>query len=150
MNTGIDRHVKAGYGCFMNTAMFAIIAATLAGCASSSPEDARNLGPDRKYSFDVAVDYQTVYRRIVDIARSCYQANLITASQIVNSDLYPGTRSGTISVGMYGISTAIYQVIDIQGDDAGTTKVTAIFPVGPIQKRGENVKAWATGSGKAC
>lgn len=126
-----------------------IAIAALAGCAASTPQDARRLGAERQVVFHLGDDYQTVYRRLVDVERRCFQTNLITASQIVNADLYPDTRSAEISVGMYGIATAIYQVIDLQGTDAGTT-VTATFPLGNPQAWGDKVKGWAEGSRQAC
>lgn len=133
----------------MKTLIAALAVAALAGCAASTPHDARNLGPERQVVFQLADDYQTVYRRLVDVERRCFQTNLITASQIVNADLYPDTRSAEISVGLYGIATSIYQVIDLQGTDAGTT-VTATFPLGNPQAWGEKVRGWAEGSRQAC
>lgn len=129
-------------------AAFSIIA-ILSGCASSTPEEARALGPERQYQFSVSDDYQVVYRRIVDASRKCHQANLLTATMMVNSDLYPDTRTGTISVGLYGVTTAIYQVIDVRGTDTGTT-VHAAFPIGPVSAFGDRLKAWATGGHQEC
>lgn len=127
------------------------MAATITGCASSTPQGARNLGPDRQYRFEVATDYQTAYRRIVETARACYQTNLITASQIVSGDLYPDTKTGTITVGMYGaLGPALYQIIDVRGLDQSRTEVIATFPLGPVEKHGAKVKAWATDTGADC
>lgn len=123
----------------------------LAGCAASTPQEARNMGPDRQYRFEVAADYQTAYRRILETARACYQTNLITASQIVSGDLYPDTKTGTITVGLYGaLGPALYQIIDVHGLDPARSEVIATFPLGPVEKHGAKVKAWATSTGADC
>lgn len=127
-----------------------LLAAMLTACAASTPQQAREMGPERRYTFEVDADYQTVYRRIVDVARSCYQGNLITANMVVNADLYPDTKRGAISVGLHGIATSIYQVIDVHGIDATHAEVVAIFPMGPVEKQGRKVRAWASGSGTEC
>jgi hypothetical protein len=129
-----------------------LLASLLVGCATGSPQQLRNeLGADRRYSFELDTGYQQVYRRLVDVMRCRYNGNMITASMLVNSDLYTDTRTGTISVGMYGgLGTVIYQVIDLRALDNGGTEVVAIFPSGSVQKMGEQVKAWATGSDNQC
>lgn len=128
-----------------------LVLSVLTGCAATTPQEARNMGPDRQYRFEVEADYQTAYRRIIEVARNCYQANLITASQIVSGDLYPDTKSGTITVGMYGaLGPSLYQVIDVRGLDGSRSEVIATFPLGVVEKHGTKVKAWATGTGSEC
>lgn len=124
--------------------------AILSACAAATPQEARNLGPEHRYSFEVAADYQTVYRRIVEVERDCYQGNMLTASMVVNADLYPDTRSGTISVGMYGMATSIYQVIDVRAIDSDHSEVRAVFPTGSAEGWGKKVEAWANGTAKNC
>lgn len=133
----------------MKTLIALATLALLTGCAASTPDEARSMGDDRRVVFTVPDGYQAVYRRMVEIQRRCYQANLITASMIVNADLYPDTRSGQITVGLYGIAVQIHQVIDIQGLDDGT-RVTAIFPLGNVRKQGERVNGWANGTRTDC
>ena len=124
---------------------------TLVGCAASTPDEARQMGPERQYSFKVDNDYQTTYKRVLDAARNCYQGPVGTAMMLVNGDIYSESKSGTVSVGMYGaVGASIYQVIDLKAIDSASTDVTAIFPMGPIEKQGFRVKAWATGSSSAC
>lgn len=128
-----------------------LLSGLLMGCAASTPQQAREMGAERSYTFQVDADYQTAYRRIVDVARSCYQGNMITANMMVNTDLFPDTRSGAISVGLYGaMGPSLYQVIDVRGIDAEHTEVVAIFPMGPVEKMGAKVRAWASGSGAEC
>lgn len=127
------------------------LTALLAGCAASTPQEARQMGVERRYLFQVEADYQTAYRRILDVARNCYQYPLGTAMQLVNGDLYPDTRSGSITVGLYGaLGPSFYQVIDVRGIDGARSEVVAIFPMGPVDKMGSKVKAWATGTGSEC
>lgn len=132
----------------MKKPMAALLAALLAGCAASTPQEAREMA-GRTVVFTLDEDYQSVYRRLVDVERRCFQTNLITASQMVNADLFPDTRTATISVGMYGIAQAIYQVIDLSGMESGT-RVTAAFPVGNLEAWGDKVRGWATGTRSAC
>lgn len=135
----------------MNTIAIASLAVLLSACAAGTPQQARDMGPERRYVFQVDADYQTAYRRILEAARPCYQANLITASQIVDGDLYPDTKSGTVTVGMVGgLGTSIYQVIDVRGLDGSRSEVTATFPSGPVDKMGSKVRAWAEGTSSAC
>lgn len=125
-----------------------VIAALLAGCAAATPQEAREL-EGRTVHITVADDYQSVYRRIVDVERRCFQTNLITASQIVNSDLYTDTRTASISVGIYGMSAAIYQVIDIAAE-ADATHITASFPLGDLEQWRDRISGWADGTRTAC
>lgn len=135
----------------MKTITIASLAVLLTACAAGTPQEAREMGPDRRYTFQVDADYQTVYRRILEAARPCYQTNLLTASMIVDGDLYPDARSGTVTVGMYGaLGPSLYQVIDVRGLDGARSEVTAIFPVGPVDKRGEKVRGWAEAVATAC
>ena len=124
-----------------------LLASLLMGCAASNPQQAREMGADRRYTFQVETGYQTVYRRILDTARKCLQYPVGTAIQLVNGDLYSDSRTGSITVGMYGaVGTSIYQVIDVRGLDDMRTEVIAIFPMGPVKKIGSKVKAWANGN----
>lgn len=128
----------------MKTIAVASLAILLTACAATTPQQARDMAPERHYMFQVDADYQTTYRRILEAARNCYQANLITASQIVSGDLYPDTKSGTITVGMYGgLGASIYQVIDVRGLDDTRSEVNAIFPMGSVEKMGAWVKSKA-------
>lgn len=129
-----------------------ILAASLvAGCAASTPDAARQLGPERRYTFQVDVDYQTAYRRILETERKCNQYPLGTAMQMVNGDLYPDTKSGSITVGLYGaLGPSIYQVIDVKALDGGKTEVVATFPTGPVEKLGSKVRAWSVMDNEEC
>lgn len=136
----------------MKKMMIVLLAGLLAGCATGSPQQLRNeLAADRRYSFELDANYQQVYRRLVDVMRCRYTGNMISASMLVNSDLYTDTKTGTISVGMYGgLGAVIYEVIDLRALDNGGTGVVAIFPRGPVEKMGQQVKAWADGSDTQC
>lgn len=134
----------------MKTLLPVLLTCLLTACAATTPQEARNMGPEHRYAFRVDADYQTVYRRILEVERNCYQGNMITASMIVNADLYPDTKSGTISVGMYGIATSIYQVIDVRGIDAARSEVSAVFPVGSAERWGKKLESWATGGSTQC
>jgi hypothetical protein len=135
----------------MKNTVLALLIPVLTACAASTPQQAREMGPERRYVFQVDADYQTTYRRILDMVRSCQQANFGTASQLVSGDLYPDTRSGVVTVGMYGaLGASIYQVIDVRGPDGMRTEVTAIFVYGPVEKMGQKVESWATAASSGC
>lgn len=135
----------------MKTLLSILLLGVLVGCAASSPEEARELGPDRRYVFQVDRSYQKVYQTILDNARKCWQGPVGTAMQMVNGDLYPDSRTGTISVGMYGaMGPQLYQVIDVRGTEGDRTEVVAMFPFGPVDKLGPRLKVWAEGSSSEC
>lgn len=128
-----------------------LAAGLVAGCAASSPDAARQMGPARQYIFQADVGYQTAYRRILETARKCHQGSVGTAMQMVSGDLYPDTKSGTITIGMYGaLGPSIYQVIDVKGLDGAKSEVVATFPMGPVEKLGSKVKAWAASDNAEC
>lgn len=128
-----------------------LVASLVAGCAASTPEAARQMGPERSYTFQVDVDYQTAYRRILEAERKCNQYPIGTAMQMVNGDLYPDTKSGTITVGLYGaLGPSIYQVIDVRALHGSKSEVIGTFPMGPVEKQGAKIKAWATGGNSEC
>lgn len=130
-----------------------ILAATglIAGCAANTPDAARQMGPERRYAFQANADYQTVYRRILETARKCHQGSVGTAMQMVSGDLYSDTKTGTVTVGMYGaLGPSIYQVIDVKALDDGKAQVVATFPMGPVERLGSKVKAWATRDNAGC
>lgn len=135
----------------MKPIAIASLAVLLSACAAGTPQQAREMGTERRYVFQVDLDYQTTYRRILEAARPCYQTNMITASMIVDGDLYPDTRSGTVTVGLYGaLGPSLYQVIDVHGLDGARSEVTAIFPIGPVEMRGIKVKGWAEATSNEC
>lgn len=131
--------------------MSILAAGLVAGCAASTPDAARQMGPERRYTFQVDVDYQTAYRRILETERKCNQYPLGTAMQMVNGDLYPDTKSGSITVGLYGaLGPSIYQVIDVKALDGAKSEVVATFPMGPVEKLGSKVKTWAASDNAEC
>jgi hypothetical protein len=94
---------------------------------------------------------ETVYERILNLSRKCHQYKLGSAMHLVSGDLYPKKRLGTITVGLYGaLPTALYQVIDVQAIDDNDAEVTAIYPIGPVQKFGSQLRSWADGSSTDC
>lgn len=133
----------------MKNTIIAALTVFLTGCAASTPQEARDMGPERHYRFTVDQDYQAVYRRLLEAERTCFQGGaLITASMIANGELYPDTRSAEITVGLYGIVAMINQVVSIKGSD-GRTEVDAIITAGNVNRLGDKIKAWASGSATA-
>lgn len=128
-----------------------LLTSLLTACTVATPQAARELGPERRYIFQVDVDYQTVYQRILDLSRKCHQYPIGTAMQMAQGDLYPDKQSGTITVGLYGaLGPALYQIIDVRAVGKATTEVAAVFPIGPVDKPGSRLKPWADGTGVEC
>lgn len=135
----------------MKKLIWILVASLVAGCAVSTPEAARQMGTERSYTFQVDVDYQTAYRRILETERKCNQYPIGTAMQMVNGDLYPDTKSGSITVGLYGaLGPSIYQVIDVKALDGAKSEVVTTFPIGPVEKMGTKIRAWTTGYSSEC
>lgn len=126
----------------MRIAILATLA-LLAGCAPATMQGVRDLGPDKAYQFDVAQNYQQVYRTVLDQARKCHQAGMITAQMVVQGDLYHDTKSGTVSVALHGgLGVDTYQVIDMQAKGESVTSVKAHYSLGSVQKQGDLLKRW--------
>ena len=130
----------------MKTIIAILAVVALAGCTTyATPAEVRSLAPETKFSFEVDAPYETVYRRIAETARACYQANMLTANQIVNADIYPESRSGSISAGMYGIAAQVYWVIDIHSID-NRTRVDGSVALGKPAPLRDKINAWAIGT----
>lgn len=129
----------------------ASLAVLLAACAATTPQQLRAMGAENHISFEVEDDYQTIYRRLLEVERACYQVGMISATQIVNGDLYPDNRSGTITIGLYGaLGPSIYQVVDIRGMDGARTLVDAAIPRKPNDILIRKLKSWAEGTSTEC
>ena len=126
-------------------------AAPLSGCAPSTAAGVREMGPERRYAFIAAQDYQSVYRKILEQARKCYQTGMITAQMVVQGDLYHDTRSGTVTVALHGgLGVDTYQVIDVSAIDESQTRVVGHYSLGPVEKYGEALKEWVLEDSREC
>lgn len=135
----------------MKTLAIASLAILLTACAATTPQQLRDTAAENHISFEVAADYQTVYRRVLEVERACYQVGMISATQIVNGDLYPDSRTGTITIGLYGaLGPSIYQVVDVRGLDGSRTLVDAALPRKPNDTLVRKLKSWAEGTSTEC
>ena len=135
----------------MKTIAIAVLAVLLSACAATTPQQARDMGPEHRHIFEVNEDYQSVYQRILENSRHCQSGWLITATAQVTGDLYPNTRSATITAGIYGaFGPSLIDVIDIHGLEEHRTEVTVIFPVGNAKNLGKTIETWARTNGASC
>jgi hypothetical protein len=131
--------------------VLASCAILLAGCGPNNAAALRHKGPTRQFEFQVEKNYLVVYRRLLEQARACLQDNLITAQIVAQGDLFPETKSGTVTVAMhaaYGIDT--YEVFDVAAVDEDTSKVTAHYWLGNVDHAGRRLKAWVIDNATSC
>lgn len=133
--------------------MLAVLAAgvLLGGCAPATVRAARKMGPEHRYSFVAPKNYQAVYRKVLEQTRNCHEGMRALAQQVVTGDLYHDTKAGTIVVSLragYGVD--IFQVIDLQAIDDSHTKLTAVYPLGPVTKLGQTLQQWTLENSTDC
>ena len=128
-----------------------LLSIAVSACAPSTAGGVRAMGPSRQVAFEVSENYQQVYRKILEPARKCWQAGLITAQMVVQGDLFHDTRSGTITVALHGgLGVDTYQVIDISAIDEQHTKVVGHYSLGPVAQYGQILKEWALENSSEC
>lgn len=130
-----------------------VLPLALVGCAPTSVLSVKELGPERQYAFTVEENYQSVYRKIVNQERKCYESisNALNGQFIVRADLYQDLRSGTISTAQYaGYGLNIWRVIEVESIDSATSKVKAYLGIGPVEKGGQLLKQWVLDNSQDC
>ena len=109
------------------------------------------MGAERQFTFTVPEGYQLVYRKILDQERKCWQTGLITAAIVVQGDLFTDIKQGTITTALHGgFGVDTHRVIDVLGMDNGSTRVTGMFALGPVEKYGRILKEWVVDNSKDC
>jgi hypothetical protein len=99
-------------------------AVLLIGCASN-PAELRRVAPDHVGSFIVEQSYESTYGLLLERQRACEHAGLLTGKAIVQGELHPETRSGSISAameGVFGIDT--HTILDVHAMDERSARVT--------------------------
>lgn len=135
----------------MVAVIVAVALLSLAGCTPSTAGGVRDLGPDRQASFIAPENYQVVYRKVLEQERKCHQSGIL-AAWVAQGDLYTDTKSGTITVAMYGaVGAQMHQVIDVTAIDNQQTRITGYFTFG-AEARWEIpvLKAWVLDNSKKC
>jgi len=123
----------------------------IAGCAPSTAGGVRELGTDRRYTFEAEQNYQQVYRKVLANARKCYQTGLITAQMVVQGDLYHDTKTGEITVALHGgFGVDTYEVIDIAAIGDSRTKIVGYRSIGPVTVSEQLSRDWVLDDSVEC
>ena len=99
-----------------------LLVAVLAGCAPMSAQGIRESG--QKQSFTVSANYQAVYRTLTDEMRRCMQTGMITATVIIQADLFTDIRKGVITPTMHGgLGATPLFVVDVVGLEGDSSRI---------------------------
>lgn len=110
----------------------ALLLAILAGCAPMTASSLRDQGA--RQTFEVAGDYQSNYRILLDEMRRCMQGGMVTASVIVHGELYSDVRQGVITPTMHGgLGAEVLLIVDVSGDASASTRVTVTSKSDPAK-----------------
>lgn len=131
----------------MARVIMALAVALLAGCAPATVGALRTQSAGKQV-FEVDTNYQAVYRTIIERARSCFQAGMITAQMMVQGDLYTDIRSGTISVALHGgLGVDTYLAIDVSAIGENRARVETYYAMNVHETNARAVEEWVrTGS----
>jgi len=95
--------------------------------------------------------YQQVYRTVLTNARRCWQTGMITATMIVNGDLFTDTRSGEISVTLYGgLGPSTYLAFDVRALSDTQTQVTSYAGLSSWAGATELPRRWLLEGWQSC
>ena len=118
------------------------------GCAPTSQALREN--PKNSYEFLAEENYQSVYRKILPVARKCYQGGLITAQMVVQDELYHDIKSGSVSVALHGaFGVETYLTIDVLGLNNSRTKIS-VFTSRNWKAVGDAVIEWVEDGSTKC
>lgn len=119
-----------------------VIAATLAGCATSPKGLER---PEYASAFTLDQGYQLTLKQIVAAMEECRPVQLLPVGQAINDvQNYNDLKEARIVQGASGVGTQIYKVIVLK-EVEGITTVT-LYTRMHAGKELEKLKKWAAGS----
>lgn len=127
----------------------AAVAITLSGCAPATVQQLREQ-PKGQLTFQVAQNYQAVYRTILRSARKCHQGGLIAAQMVVQGDLYSDLQTGEVVVALHGaagVDTHLGIDIKAVADNVTEVKVYSAFSNLATSRA---VQAWVEKNSDAC
>jgi hypothetical protein len=124
----------------------------LAGCASSTALEVRQLGPENRRSFTVEDNYQPVYRQVLTQARKCLQMSMLSNAQmVVTGDLYSDIREGTVTVALHALTgVKTYLVVDIKALGEKQSQVNAYTDGWSASDAGTMIKEWVLENRTEC
>lgn len=123
--------------------MFAILFLLVLITGCSTPQDLK--GGYTPAEFKVKAGYQLVLKRFVDQHAECESGGLVLIGSVVNQvQNYPDLRFASITRGMTGIGTQIYQLIEIKEIAPNETEVK-LYQRFTVAKFGLIYERWANG-----
>lgn len=136
----------------ISTAVTIVISlAVLPACAPKNIKDLKGKNLNNKHEFIVNDNYQPVHRKLLDQAKECWSTYLLTAQYVVQNELYPDTKTATISSEFHSaFGTEVYKLIEIREISEKQTQVITYWHRGNSEKLGEIVKRWAINNSTSC
>lgn len=119
----------------------------VAGCANLTASGTR-AHPRGVVEFQVAANYQDVYRLIYKNAQRCLDSG---SARVVRGNMFPDNKTAEVMLNLVG-TAAMPLVVDIKAASGGTS-VTSSYSFNVFhmwQKSAEATKRWAQGDGSFC
>jgi hypothetical protein len=126
-----------------------LILAQFSGCSRTVKELRES---DQTVIFAAKEPYQTVYKKIVEQARQCYQIGATAGHFVVQGDLYSDVRKGVVTIARTERITASVRndiSADIEAVSDNLTRVT-VYHDGAHRFIAENMAQWVTFGSTNC
>ncbi len=123
------------------------IVLSIAGCANLTASGTR-AHPEGVVEFQVASNYQDVYRLIYKNAQRCLDSS---SARVVRGNMFPDNKTAEVMLNLAG-TAAMPLVVDIKAAPVGTS-VTSNYSFNVFhmwQKSAEATKRWAKGDNTFC
>ena len=126
-----------------------LILAQLSGCSRTIQELRKS---DQTVVFAAKEPYQTVYNKIIEQARQCYQTGGFRGHTVVQGDLDSDLRKGVVTIAMIESTTASVRndiIADIKAASDDYTVVTVYYD-GKHRFIAENMAKWVRHDSTNC
>jgi len=122
----------------------------IVACAPATIEGLRK-NHANSYTFEVNENYQPVYRKILSVARKCYQGGMLTAQMMVQGDLYHDIKSGNVTIALHGgLGVDTHITIDVSALKKEKTKIVVFNAISTWNSAAQAVREWAEESSTEC
>lgn len=140
---------KRGVG-VLGAILLMAAAIQLSSCAPRTVEAVR-ANYAAKYEYDVAENYQYVYKRVLEKAKKCHERGRIGAQTFVEGNLYSEMKSGDITVSVRGgFGVDIYLSINVRGLDDHNSRVQVYSGLAAANKGARAVRGWVFDNSDEC
>ena len=122
----------------------------LTACAPSTVKALKD-DPSGRISFDVPLNYQGVYRTVLERAQTCYTSGLITAYTTAQGNLYSDIKEGDVSIETHGgLGISVYAAINIKSVSENETRVTTFYASSTWKNTPDIVANWIKNNSNEC